>query len=56
MSTTLTKPKVTAPPARTTQPARAVRPFGLFSRSLSPLFGRAPFWALRDEMDDLITQ
>ncbi|QDV20553.1 Spore protein SP21 [Gimesia panareensis] len=56
MTTTLTESKVKATPTHTTRPARSVRPLGLFSRGLSPFFGRAPFWALREEMDDLITQ
>ena len=54
MATTMTKDKTT--PAQTAQPEVKTRPLSRMSQDLGSFFGRAPFWSLRDEMDQLLTR
>lgn len=54
MATTMTKEKST--PAQTAQPEVKTRPLSRMSQELGTFFGRAPFWSLRDEMDQLLTR
>lgn len=56
MTTTMTKEKEKTTPAEATQIARKKAPLTRFSQELNSLFGRAPFWSLRDEMDSLINR
>lgn len=56
MTTTLVKEKEKTVPAKSTQPTQINAQRSRLPQELSSLFGRAPFWSLRDEMDNLITR
>ncbi|QDV51947.1 Hsp20/alpha crystallin family protein [Gimesia fumaroli] len=56
MASTMTKVKEKTAPAELSQVARKKAPLSRFSQELNSLFGRAPFWSLRDEMDSLINR
>lgn len=54
MATTMMKEK--AAKAQTAQPESKSGPVARTTPGLSTIFGRAPFWSLRDEMDHLLTR